>query len=157
MSVLRSLAFGLSVMLGTAALAGVPSALASEGGTAKIDPVTPEQEFYPCEGGTSRVKVKLAPDVNGRLEAVGVVFSEGEHAWSWKFKHNDEFSAKGEVRAKEREVDRSFRVVRTMVNLVGPDTVEFRAINSVTNELCSGDVVLIADSSRNRPRPGQLS
>ena len=35
--------------------------------------------------------------MHGRLEAVGVVFSEGEDVWSWKFKHDDDFSARGEV------------------------------------------------------------
>ena len=158
MHVLRSLAFGLSLVLSSAALVGAPGALASEGGTAKIDfrSMDPEQEFFPCEGdGPSRVKVKLGPDLNGRLEAVGVVFSEGEHQWSWKFKHNDDFSAKGTVQAKEREVDRSFRVARSMINFVGPDTVEFRAVNDVTQEVCAGDVVLAEDvpASRARVRP----
>ncbi len=157
MSVLRSLAFGLSLVLSTAALAGVPSALASEGGTAKIDPVTPEQDFFPCEGGPSRAKVKVAPDVNGRLEAVGVVFSEGEHEWSWKFKHNDEFSAKGTVQAKEREVDRSFRVSRSMINFVGPDTVAFRAANEATQEVCAGEVALEDDVNKLSARLRQLS
>jgi hypothetical protein len=117
----------------------------------------PEQDFFPCSGGPSRVKVKLVPEVNGRLEAVGVVFSEGEHIWSWKFKHNDEFSAKGEVQAKEREVDRSFRIVRTMINFVGPDTVAFRAVNEMTDEVCAGEVALVTDGSRTRPRLHRLS
>lgn len=158
MHVLRSLAFGLSLVLGSAALVGAPSALGSEGETAKIDrAVDPEQDFFSCEGGTSRVKVKLGPDVNGRLEAVGVVFSEGEHQWSWKFKHNEDFSARGTVKAQEREVDRSFRIVRTMVNFVGPDTVTFRAVDDVTNELCVGDVVLIEDDGQSRSRVRPLS
>ena len=152
MSVLRSLAFGLSLVLGSAALAGAPGALASEGETAKIDrSVRTEPEVVSCERA-SRVKVKLEPDVNGRLEAVGVVYSEGEHEWAWKFKHNDEFSAKGEVKAKEREVDRSFRIVRTMINFVGPDKVTFRAVNSVTNEVCVSDIAVLTDAGRTRPR-----
>ena len=150
MSVLRSLAFGLSLVLGSAALAGAPGAVASEGETAKIDrsverkaidrrAAAPDQEFFAC-GGSSRVKVKVEADADGVLEVVGVVFSEGEHEWSWKFKHDNDFSAKGTVRAKEREVDRSFRVVSTMVNLLGPDLVTFRAENNVTREVCVAEI-----------------
>ncbi len=72
----------------------------------------------------------------GVLEVVGVVFSDGEDKWSWKFKHDDDFSAKGEVAAKEREVDRSFRIVRSMINFVGTDLVTFRAENETTGEVC---------------------
>jgi len=141
MSVLRSLAFGLSLALSSAALVGAPSALASEGETAKIDRTAalPDQEFFPCEG-SSRVKVKVTADAEGGLEVVGVVFSEGEHEWSWKFKHDNDFSARGEVRAKEREVDRSFRIVRSMVNFEGTDVVTFRARNETSNELCVAEL-----------------
>ncbi len=97
MSVLRSLAFGLSLVLSSAALVGAPSALAGEGETAKIDfrAAEPDQSFSPCSG-TSRVKVKVSADDQGQLEAVGVVFSEGEDVWSWKFKHDNDFSARGQ-------------------------------------------------------------
>lgn len=151
MSVLRSLAFGLSLVLGSAALAGAPGALASEGETAKAErrPVEhrsverraaePDQSFSPCEG-SSRTKVKVEADAEGSLAVVGVVFSEGEHEWSWKFKHDKDFSAKGTIRAKEREVDRSFRVVHSMVNFEGPDVVTFRAENNATHELCVAEL-----------------
>ncbi len=141
MSVLRSLAFGLSLVLSSAALAGAPSALAGEGGTAKIDfrAAEPDQSFSPCSG-TSRVKVKAAADADGRLEVVGVVFSGGEDVWSWKLKHNGDFSAKGEVRAKDREIDRSFRIVRSMINFVGTDVISFRAVNEATAEECNAEL-----------------
>lgn len=153
MSVLRSLAFGLSLALSSAALAGAPGALASEGETAKTGfRTSPESEFAPCSG-SSRVKVRVTAQADGRLEVVGVVFGEGEDSWSWKFKHDDTFSAKGTVRAKEREVDRSIRVVRTMVNFTGPDRVTFRAANDATGELCVVEHIYGEDYGRTRPRP----
>ena len=141
MSVLRSLAFGLSLALSSAALVGASSALASEGETAKIDyrAAEPDQEFFPCTG-TSTVKVKVEADALGGLLVTGVVFSDGEDRWPWKFKHDDDFSFRGEVRAKEREVDRSFRVVRSMVNFDGTDVVTFRAENETTAELCVAEL-----------------
>ena len=144
MSVLRSLAFGLSLVLSSAALAGAPGALAGEGETAKIDQREPAKDVDPCEHA-SRVKLRVTAELDGRLEVVGVVYSEGEDTWSWKFKHDDDFSARGEVRAKEREVDRSFRIVRSMVNFPGPDTVTFRAVNNATDELCVQELTFRED------------
>jgi hypothetical protein len=145
MSVLRSLAFGLSLVLSSAALAGAPGALASEGETAKIDSrAEPLQDVDPCEAA-SRVKLKITAESDGHLEVVGVVYSEGEDTWFWKFKHDDDFSARGKVVAQDREVDRSFRIVRSMVNFEGPDTVTFRAINDATNELCVQELVFRED------------
>jgi hypothetical protein len=141
MSVLRSLTFGLGLALSSAALVSAPVALAGEGETAKIDrrAAEPVPEFGQCDG-PGRVKVRVEADAGGMLEVVGVVFSEGEDTWSWKFKHDDDFSARGTVRAREREVDRSFRVVRSMVNFVGPDLVTFRAVNDTTNETCVAEL-----------------
>lgn len=141
MSVLRSLAFVLSLALSSAALVGASSALASEGETAKIDyrAAEPAKEVFDCDGA-SKVKVKVEAEEEGVLEVVGVVFSAGEDTWSWKFKHNDDFSAKGAVEAKVREVDRSFRVVSSMVNLLGADLVTFRAENDVTGEVCVAEL-----------------
>jgi hypothetical protein len=145
MSVLRSLAFGLSLALSSAALVGAPSALASEGETAKIDfRAEPLQDVDPCEGA-SRVKLRITALEDGRFEVVGVVYSEGEDTWAWKFKHEDDFSARGRVVAKEREVDRSFRIVRPMVNFVGPDNISFRAVNEVTEELCVKELTIRED------------
>jgi len=141
MSVLRSLAFVLSLALSSAALVGASSALASEGETAKIDyrAADPAKELFDCDAA-SKVKVKVEAEEDGVLEVVGVVFSEGEDEWSWKFKHDDDFSARGTVRAKEREVDRSFRVVSSMVNLLGADLVTFRAENDTTGEVCVAEL-----------------
>lgn len=145
MYVLRSLAFGFSLALSSAALANAPGAVAGEGGTAKnVAKSVPVKDVDSCEG-TSRVKLKVTALPDGQLEAVGVVYSAGEDTWSWKFKHDGDFSARGTVRAKEREVDRSFRIVRTMVNFVGPDTVTFRAVNDITNELCVQELVIRED------------
>ncbi|MEJ7831788.1 MAG: hypothetical protein WKF79_02645 [Nocardioides sp.] len=150
MLVLRSLAVVLSLALSAAALVGAPAASAGDGETAKIvrsQRVAPDQEFEKCEG-SSKVKLKITAEADGRLEVVGVVFSEGMDVWSWKFKHDGDFSASGRVLAKEREVDRSFRVVRAMVNFVGPDVVSFRAVNDATGELCTIESVYEEDFGR---------
>jgi hypothetical protein len=145
MSVLRSLAFGLSFALSSAALVGVPSALASEGETAKIDlRAEPVKDVDPCEDA-SRVKLRVTAEPDGELEVVGVVYSEGEDSWTWKFKHDDDFSARGRVIAKEREVDRSFRIVRSMFNFDGPDLITFRAVNDATGELCVQELTFRED------------
>lgn len=146
MYVLRSLAFVFSLALSSAALAHAPGAVAGEGGTAKnvFLRSEPVERVVDCEH-TSRMKLKITAEPDGRLEVTGVVYSEGEDEWSWKFKHDDDFSARGTVRAKEREIDRSFRIVRTMVNFVGPDAVTFRAVNDVTKELCTQELVIMED------------
>jgi len=125
MFIRRSPAVVLSLVLSAAALTSAPSALASDGGTAKD-----------CDNfSTYRLHVSL--DEDARLKVVGSVFSQDENTWSWKFKHNGEYSASGEKRAKD--ADRSFRVVRSMVDLAGPDLVEFRAENDRTGEVCQGE------------------
>ncbi|MEJ7832637.1 MAG: hypothetical protein WKF79_06970 [Nocardioides sp.] len=150
MLVLRSLAVVLSFVLSAAALVGAPAASAGDGETAKIvrsQRVAPEQEFEKCEN-SSKVKIKVTAEADGRLEVVGVVFSEGMDVWSWKFKHDGDFSASGRVLAKERNVDRSFRVVRAMVNFAGPDTVTFRAANEATGEVCTAELDYLEDYGR---------
>jgi hypothetical protein len=149
MFVRRSPAIVLGLVLGAAALAPAP-AVASDGGTAKdVAPVRsepapkkiadPVMDFNGCQG-SSKVKVKATLMSNGEFEAVGVVFSEDDDVWSWKFKHNGDFSAMGDVKAKD--ADRSFRVVRLMLDLSGPDDVLFRAWNTVTGEACKVTVTL---------------
>lgn len=129
MFVRRGPAITLSLVLGAAALISAPSALASDDGPAK--------DYSVCEKlSTTRLKVTL--DEDGRLFVVGSVYSDDEDFWSWKLKHNDDYSASGELKAKD--ADRSFRVTRTMVDLVGVDNVTFRAQNSRTDEVCKVDV-----------------
>jgi hypothetical protein len=130
----RSPAIVLSLVLSSAALAFAPSALASDGGAAKDDPV---KDTTACSD-TSRVKIRATVQDDGAIEAVGVVFSDDLDLWSWKFKHNDDFSAMGDVRAKDG--DRSFRIVRTMVDFSGPDDIFFRAENNRTGEVCKIEV-----------------
>lgn len=144
MFVLRSLAVVLSFVLSAAALVGADVALASDGETAKI---APGKTLEKC-GGPSKVKIRVTAEADGRLEVVGVVFSDGSDVWSWKFKHDGDFSASGRVLAKEREVDRSFRVARAMVNFAGPDVVTFRARNEATGELCNADLFYEEDFGR---------
>lgn len=86
----------------------------------------------------SRVRVRATVLDDGAIEAVGVVFSDDDDLWEWKFKHNDDFSAMGEVKAKD--ADRSLRIVRTMVDVSGPDDIFFRAENNRTGEVCKLEV-----------------
>ena len=134
MFVRRSPAIVLSLVLSSAALAMTPPALASDGGTAKDEPV---KDTTACSD-TSEVKIRATVLDDGAIEAVGVVFSNDDDVWSWKFKHNDDFSAMGEVKAKD--ADRSLRIVRTMVDFSGPDDIFFRAENNRTGEVCKLEV-----------------
>lgn len=161
MFVRRSPAIVLGLVLGAAALAPAP-AVASDGGAA--EDVVPVQSSVVADGlipapgpdglpakrkddsknnhfgscqGSSRVKLRTTLMTNGEIEVVGVVFSDDDDAWTWKFKHNDDFSFMGEVKAKD--ADRSFRVVRFMVDLYGADDVLFRAVNQKTGEACKAE------------------
>lgn len=146
MNIRRGPAIVLSLVLGAAALATAPSAAAGDGGPAKDIGASvsadfvfsePAKEGGPCEQ-SSRVKLKVDTDLDGRLIAAGIVWSDDEDVWDWRFKHNDELSDKGDIKAKD--ADRSFRVIRTMINFNGPDLVVFRAQNTVTNEVCRAEL-----------------
>ena len=128
MFVRRSPAIVLSLALSAAALALAPWAQASDGGTVKDDD--------PCSAGsTNRLRVSL--DDDGRLQVVGVVWSGDDDYWQWKFKHNGDVSASGAVKANDNDdASRSFRIVRTMVDLAGTDGITFRAENQNTGEVC---------------------
>lgn len=92
-----------------------------------------------CKGSPSSTwKLKVAEESNGSLTVIAVVFSEDTDQWGWKLKHNDDVSAKGTVTA--RDADRSFRIVRSMLNFSGPDEITFRAGNKDSDEVCRGDV-----------------
>lgn len=126
MFVRRSPAIVLSLALSAAALALAPWAQASDGGTVKDDD--------PCSAcSTNRLRVSL--DDDGRLQVVGVVWSDDDDYWQWKFKHNGDVSAAGVVKAND-DASRSFRIVRTMVDLAGTDGITFRAENQNTGEVC---------------------
>jgi hypothetical protein len=131
----RSPAIVLSLVLSSAALALTPPALASDGGAAKDDPVA---DSTACSD-TSRVRIRATVQDDGSIEAVGVVFSDDTDFWDWKFKHNGDFSAMGQVKANEN-AERSFRIVRTMVDLSGPDDIFFRAENDSTGEVCKLEI-----------------
>ncbi|MBC9733862.1 hypothetical protein [Nocardioides marmotae] len=157
MFVRRSPAIVLGLVLSAAALVPAP-AVASDGGAAEGVPApvhasadgrvpglgpdglpakrkkeTQDSHWGNCQGD-SRVKLRTTLMTNGEIEVVGVVFSDDDDLWSWKFKHNDDFSFMGDVRAKD--ADRSFRIVRFMIDLGGPDDVLFRAQNQKTGEAC---------------------
>jgi hypothetical protein len=137
----------LSLALSAAAPVLTPGVAMGDGGTAKEvhgkhspprrDAVPkdaePEKDTNACER-SSTVRLKVALNEDARLEVTGVVWSDDEDLWDWKFKHNDDVSADGDVKA--RDADKSFKIVRTMYNFTGPDSVLFRAENSKTGEAC---------------------
>ena len=149
MFVRRSPAIVLGLVLGAAALAPAPAGASDGGATADVSPAVratdpaedaavfrtsePSSEWNKCSDG-SKVKLRTTFMSNAEIEVVGVVFSDDEDLWSWKFKHNGDFSFMGEVKAKD--ADRSLRIVRSMLDLSGPDVVFFRAQNDRTGEVC---------------------
>lgn len=152
MIVRRGPAIVLSLVLGAAALATAPGAVASDGGPAKgerpardigasvpagFNFTEPEKETNACEKG-AKVKLKVDTDADGRLVAAGVVWSDDDDVWDWKFRHNNELSDKGDIKAKD--ADKSFKIIRTMINFNGPDFVVFRAQNAVTDEVCRAEL-----------------
>lgn len=151
MNVRRGPAVVLSLVLGVAALTVAPGAVASDGGAAKVDDPARdigagvsagftfdgEKDTDPCEKG-AKVRLKVDTDVDGRLVAAGIVWSDDDDVWDWKFRHNDELSDKGDMKAKD--ADKSFKIIRTMINFNGPDFVVFRAENTVTNEVCRAEL-----------------
>lgn len=129
MNVRRGPAIVLSV-LSAAALLIAPVAVASDGGTAK--------DVDECEK-SSTYKLRVVTDEDDRLEVTGIVYSNDDDIWDWKLKHNDDLSAKGDVKS-DGDSEKSFKIVRTMVNLTGPDVIVFRAENRQTGEVCRGEV-----------------
>lgn len=129
MIVRRGPAVVLSLVLSAAALSVAP-ALAKDGGVAK------DVERNPC-GASSSVRLRLEPvDGNAdRFNVIGAVYSEDDDVWSWKLRHNSDLSFWGDVRARD-DIDRSFRVTRTMLDVSGVDEVVFRAENQRTGEVC---------------------
>jgi hypothetical protein len=130
MNVRRGPAVVLSLVLGAAALSVAP-ALAKDGGAAKDGPVRKA-----CESSSEvRLNPKPIDGNSDRFEVVGAVFSDDDDIWEWKLRHGGDLSAQGDVRARD-DVDRSFRVSRTMLDFPGDDDVTFRAENQRTGEVC---------------------
>ncbi len=85
-------------------------------------------------------KVKAKED-DSRIEVEGEVDSnKNGQVWSWKMRHNGSISAKGQATTKAPSG--SFSVERRMVDLTGPDSFVFRAVNAKTGEVCRGSVTL---------------
>ena len=68
----RGPAIVLSLVLSAAALAAAPSAVASDGGTAK--------DNNPCRRPSS-VKIKVEPDGDDRFDVTGIVYSNDDDTW----------------------------------------------------------------------------
>jgi hypothetical protein len=131
MIVRRGPAVVLSLVLSAAALSVAP-ALAKDGGAAKDDgPVRKN-----CDGSADvRLNAKAVDGNADRFQVIGAVFSPDDDVWSWKLRHNGDLSFWGDVRARD-DIDRSFRVTRTMLDVGGVDDVVFRAENQRTGEVC---------------------
>lgn len=129
MIVRRGLAIVLSLVLSAAALALAPSAMAGDG--------EPAKDKDPCSK-TSTVKLRVTP-VGTEFEVVGVVWSDDDDVWDWKMKHNGDESASGDVKAKP--IDKSFKIVRFMLDFAGEDSFVFRAQNRRTDEVCRAELV----------------
>lgn len=119
----------LSLVLSAAALVLAPSAMAGDGGIVK--------DTDPCEK-SSTVRLKVETVDGDRLEVTGIVWSDDEDTWDWRFKHQDDVIYEGDVKAKD--ADKSFKIVRTMVNFTGPDAIVFRAQNRSTDEVCRAEL-----------------
>lgn len=130
MIVRRGPAIVLSLALGAAALSGAP-ALAKDGGATKDGPVRKN-----CDGSADvRLNAKKIDGNVDRFEVVAAVFSPDDDVWDWVMRHDGEVSASGDVKARD-DIDRSFRVSRTMLDFYGTDDVVFRATNRRTGEVC---------------------
>ena len=114
-------------------LLAVSMVLAGPSATAKKDTEV-AKDIDDCKK-TSDVKLKAEPDGTGVITVTAVVFSQDDDVWDWRLKRNDEVSAKGSVKAKD--ADRSFRIIRSMVDPAGTDDIGFRAQNTATGEVCS--------------------
>lgn len=114
----------LAVLLGATSLMVMPGAGARDG--------KPEKEI--CKD-SSLVKLKAEPDDPGFMKATAVVFSQDDDVWDWRMRRNDDVVAKDSVKAKD--ADRSFRIIRRMVDPAGTDKIGFRAENTATGEVCS--------------------
>lgn len=132
MLVRRVPAIVLSLTLGAAALVSAPIAFAGDGGNATDNgPVRKN-----CDGSADvRLNAKAIDGNADRFEVIGAVFSPDDDVWSWKLRHNGDLSFWGDVRARD-DIDRSFRISRTMLDVGGVDDVVFRAENQRTGEVC---------------------
>ena len=134
MSVRRSPAIVLSLVLGAAALLTVPNAAWSDGGTA-TDVQSDRDSCGPGTASRAKLKVGNFENNNSRLVVIGTVWSDDTDAWDWKLKHNGEVSDSGRARGSE-DTDLSFRVSRAMFDGYGTDDIVFRAENARTGEVC---------------------
>jgi hypothetical protein len=115
----------LSSVLGAAALAIAPFAVAGDDdGVAR----------GACSQ-TSTKRLRVVPDEEGRLDVIGVVWSQDDDLWEWRMTHDGDISARGEVRA-DGDADRSFRIKRSMLDFPGTDVIAFKAENTRTGETC---------------------
>lgn len=127
MSPRRGLVVMLGLALSAAALSVAPSATASGDETGRGD----------CDG-SSDVRLRLIDDDSGRLDVTGSILSGDDNFWSWKMRHDDDVSAKGETRL--RADDRALRIERTMIDAFGQDDIVFRAEDQTTGEVCRVEI-----------------
>lgn len=115
----------LSSVLGAAALATAPFAVAGDDdGVAR----------GACSD-TSTKRLRVVLNDEGRLDVIGVVWSNDSDLWDWRMLHDGDVSFRGEIRA-DGETDRAFRIKRTMLDFPGTDIIAFKAENQRTGETC---------------------
>lgn len=119
----------LSLVLSAAALVVAPSATAGDGGAVK--------DRDPCGDGS--IKMVVDPYGDGRFQVTGIVYSQDGDVWTWRLRHDSETSADGQVRADGDGEGRSFKIVRTMVDLPGSEFIAFRAENNRTGLACRAE------------------
>lgn len=117
----------LSFALSAAALAAAPLASAND-----------DEMVRGVCSRDSATRVRVVPDGDGRLDVIGVVWSDDEDIWEWRMLHDNDFSARGETRAKD--ADRSLRIKRSMIDFAGSDNIVFRAENTRTGEVCRAEI-----------------
>lgn len=124
----KTLAAAAAAVIGAAVLGLAPGAIGDSG---------PDRGS--CRGdSTSNYKLRATSAEDQRISVAATVFSEDADTWEWKLRHNDDLSASGKVDAKD--ADRSFRIVRSMIDFDGLDTITFRAENLSTGEICKGEI-----------------
>ena len=128
MSPRKSLAVVLGSVLGSAAIVFAP--------VAQADDVEPDRGPCGPASSTASYRMRLVSYEDYRFTVSFAVFSDDLDEWDWKLVHNDDVSARGE--SQSRDADRSFRIVRRVIDAPGVDEVSFRAENNATGEVCRG-------------------
>lgn len=130
MSARLSLAIVLASVASAATLVCAPGAFAGDGATDRGD----------CKGdSTADYRLRVVDDGDGRVRRrrCGVQ----QRLRRLVLAHAAQRRRLGQGRGPQaKDDDKSFRIVRTMVDLPNPDDIVFRAVNQTTGEVCRGEL-----------------